>query len=156
MNHRQFYKEFLRIRLSKWVCFIRPLATFQEHSINVTSILWFLCNITKLHIVFHYEFKAKFINGDLVTTRVVLHGRGQERLWEEESWNPIHYRGSFLVPGVQKVDALIKVLYPRCKRLHWKKANWGPVSWNHIIENWCSHLFKLFWHYYFSKKSSLD
>lgn len=68
---------------------IAPSSTFQEHTVYVATVFWFLGDCLMGCIIKNFEFEAQSVNSNDVLSGIVLQHAGDKCLWEEESWKKL-------------------------------------------------------------------
>lgn len=151
----QLDEQFLRIALAESVSLVVPLAAFQINSVNKATTLWLLLDVRPFGAILEKEFKAQFVNSNLLLSRVVLHSAGEESLREEESTDPEHNWCTFFVPFIQECDTGVAVNDPGSQRFHREESARRPIFRDHVVENRRGHSVKHFIHNDFSEQGAL-
>lgn len=77
--------KFLGQRVIDLVSLLVPASSFDEHAIDVTTIVRLLLNVGMRNVVKELKLKAEFVDGYDPLPRVVLECASQEGLWKEET-----------------------------------------------------------------------
>lgn len=149
-NNWHFSVELFRIRVVKKMSNAVPTSSLHKHTIDVATILWFFSDFTEWIFVNYLEVKLEFINGDNMFSSIVLKCGSEESLWEEESWNPECRWRSIIDPLSKEGNTFQKLTHPWGQRLQWKETFISPDSGNLVVEETCTHLFKILRHDNFS------
>jgi len=106
-NHGHLNEEYLGITFSKSSSVIIPLASFEEHTLNVHTM-------SRRYSIFfiedNLEVHTKLVNRDLLITSIVLQSTGEETLSEVELVDPHNRRNTFVNPGLEEEQAFLKIL----------------------------------------------
>jgi hypothetical protein len=114
-KHGKVDKQLFRLTCGQLMLFVIPLATFQIHSETEGSSLGCLSDHVICQGILEDELKAYCIDGDCVSSGIVLKCTSEESLREEETRDPVDHRSSFFDPSIQEINSLVAILNPRAK-----------------------------------------
>jgi hypothetical protein len=111
-----------------------PSGTLQIKTIAEDTILRHLSHILWLDFIVDFVLVLKLIDSDNVFSGIVLHGTCEERLWEEETRDPISWWLTLINPFHNEIDSVVQVSDPGRERGQGKGANFCKGSWDLIVE----------------------
>lgn len=112
VHEREITEQLFWFRVRYIVLLVAPTRSFQEHPVNVTSILRLLTNSLRCQFVTHVKIKRYLVYRNCVLSRVVLHYSCVKCLREEKTWNPIQIRSSVINPIIYKIYSIIQLSGP--------------------------------------------
>lgn len=112
MHQWELKVELLRITVCENVVLIVPFASFQVHSVDETTRLWFRVDFLPANVITNHIFEAELIDGDDVVTGIVLLRTSEEGLWEEESRDPVDCWSAVVVPILKESYSLNQICDP--------------------------------------------
>lgn len=139
-NDWHFSIQLLRVRVIKQMGCAIPTSTLHKHSVDISTIKWFLSDFINRVLVYYLKVKCEFINCNDVLSRKVLESRCEESLWENEPWNPERGWRSIFNPFGPEGNTFKQFCNPGGKRFE-RKEGILPLLWNLVIEETAAHLF---------------
>ena len=107
---RHWSEKYFRLRILQSHSLLIKPTSFQEKSMNITSLFWVFVNIEFIIIVIdNLEVKRECINGNCFLSSIILFGSSEEWLSEIEPWNPKVFRCPFVDPFIYKVQSFDKI-----------------------------------------------
>lgn len=111
-----------------------PAATFQEESVNVSTVFGSTLNVVFGGVAHDLEVEIDLIDSNDVLTSVVLLHTSEERLSEEETGDPEGLRCAVVNPILEELKPLDEVKHPRSEWLQRRVSFLGPETRYLVIE----------------------
>lgn len=127
--------ENLGVGLAKHTVGCVPLASLEEHTVDVDTLWWRWELFDVSHVVDDFEVHIHGIDRDLHLSGVVLQGAGQEAVSEVELVDPEVLRDLCVNPSLEELETLLQVLDEATERLQRWVALLEPHSWHFTVEN---------------------
>jgi len=104
-NHRCLHEENLGITLVQAALLVVPLATLDEHTVDIYTVLrWH-----RVLILDDLKIEDQTINSDSIFTGIILNSTSQETLSEVELVDPVERRKALIDPGLEELESLLEI-----------------------------------------------